>query len=399
MTRDPCSRADFSCISQDDPELKAAGIKSLLGYAARCELVLVPCPQQPQHPVAHMVSGGYGDRAWTRLESFTFYCLSLLRNQDFPNIYTVATDSDGVRRIDFNMLPDSMPSSGVLFSEADRESIVEHEHTLLDAVHAKALQEAHTGEKLEHGCGGPALIAVCALGDLKRVGELLDAGVKVDSKDRRGYTAMISAARYNQDMCARALIAAGASQDTATDDGWTPLVMCARKGHLNMALLLLHAGADGEYTLDGKSCAEIADAKGHPDVAEAIRAHLDSNTRASASSARGVADPKPRRVRLSSAVSTNALHDLALHDLKDQPEDSETIAGNRRGSTLEELREGSNLDSAAPTPRRSRRSSLEYSRGLYGGLGVSFRGGLPNAPDDAGRSRRSPSEAAGVALA
>ena len=90
-------------------------------------------------------------------------------------------------------------------------------------------------------------------------------------------------------------------------------------------------------------------------------------------------------MRLSSAVSTNALHDLALHDLKDQPEDSETIAGNRRGSTLEELREGSNLDSAAPTPRRSRRSSLEYSRGLYGGQGVSFRGGLPNAPDDAGR--------------
>ena len=36
----------------------------------------------------------------------------------------------------------------------------------------------------------------------------------------------------------------------------------ATADHLNMALLLLHAGAEGEYTLDGKSCAEIADAKG-----------------------------------------------------------------------------------------------------------------------------------------
>ena len=86
-------------------------------------------------------------------------------------------------------------------------------------------------ERLERRVGQPAVRQVRLAHGRAREDELLDAGVKVDSKDRRGYTAMISAARYNQDMCARALIAAGASQDTATDDGWTPLVMCARKGH------------------------------------------------------------------------------------------------------------------------------------------------------------------------
>ena len=189
------------------------------------------------------------------------------------------------------------------------------------------------------------------------------------------------------------IIAAGASQDIVTDDGWTPLVMCARKGHLNMALLLLHAGADGEYTLNGKSCAEIADAKGHPDVAAAIRSHL-----ASASPTRADAETKARRVRCS--VSTNALHDVKKSQ---NARPAGAAARERRGSTLEELRDGSAPGSShelgeanrGEAARRSLRSAEEYARGLYGGLNVSFRGGMPNAAAAApvdGRDRRVPSE-------
>ena len=153
--------------------------------------------------------------------------------------------------------------------------LTEHERTLLDAIHAKALQEAELGEEHEHGCTGPALIAVAALGDLERMSELLEAGVNVDEQDRRGYTAVISAARYDRQEIVSTLIAKGASLNLATYDGWTPLVMCARKGLVGMARMLLDAGADGEYMYNGSSCAEIADAKGHAEVAAIIRGHAE----------------------------------------------------------------------------------------------------------------------------
>ena len=51
--------------------------------------------------------------------------------------------------------------------------------------------------------------------------------------------------------------------------------MCARKGLSGMARALLDAGADAEYMYNGSSCAEIADAKGHAEVAAIIRGHAE----------------------------------------------------------------------------------------------------------------------------
>ena len=42
-----------------------------------------------------------------------------------------------------------------------------------------------------------------------------------------------------------------------------------------MARALLDAGADAEYMYNGSSCAEIADAKGHAEVAAIIRGHAE----------------------------------------------------------------------------------------------------------------------------
>ena len=293
---------DYSCISQDNTVLKGAGIRSLLGYAALCELVLIPCLEDPQFPVAHMVQGGYGERAWTRLEAFCFYVLSLLRGMPAPLLY-YAAPSCHVNRLEYNILPDSMPSNGILFLESDRGAILNHERTLLDALHQKALREAakipqavrkarvskdsihveyvpgspesqHFDDKTQ--CAGPALVAAAALGNLERVDELLAAGVSVNICDNRGYTALISAARYDRRLVVAALLKAQASVDQQTDDGWTPLIMCARKGHAETAKLLLDAGAAVNVQWQGKTPLMVAQMKNHPEVAQVIHEHCAS---------------------------------------------------------------------------------------------------------------------------
>ena len=60
------------------------------------------CLRCRAHPVAararggslHSRSGarGYGDRAWTRLESFVWYCMSVLKQVDEPQLWVVAGD-------------------------------------------------------------------------------------------------------------------------------------------------------------------------------------------------------------------------------------------------------------------------------------------------------------------
>ena len=99
------------------------------------------------------------------------------------------------------------------------------------------------------------------------------------------------------------------------------------------------------------------------------------------------------------SVSTNALHDVKKSQ---NARPAGAVARERRGSTLEELREGSAPGSShelgegnhGEAARRSLRSAEEYARGLYGGLNVSFRGGMPNAAPAPvnGRDRRVPSE-------
>ena len=310
---------DYACISQDDAELKALGIRSLLGYAARCALVLVPCESLPKFPVVHEVKGGYGERGWTKLEAFTFYVLSLLRHLPRPELYCCTLDGAAPLRLDFNVLPDSMPSGGVLYSEADRAPIRAHEHTLLDALHAAALQEAAaaaapTGRDdalaaaaALNGCAGPALVAAAALGDRRRVDELLAARVDVDARDRRGYTALISAARYDRRAVVHELLRAGARHDLTTLDGWTPLVMCARKGHAEMAAILLDAGAGVNLPYGGKSPLDIALEKGNGAVADALRAR--GGTRLCLSSETPARDPVDSASPSSAAAADDGAND------------------------------------------------------------------------------------------
>lgn len=288
-----CLWLDYACVDQDSPELKAAGIKSLLSYAAACELLLVPVSETPVFPVAHMVPDRYGERAWTRLEAFTFYVISMLRGKALPQLYTCSEDGK-VERLDYDLLPDAMPASGTLTHSSDLPYIRSHQITLLESLQRRALIEAQKALDNNHNldatraaslesssrrrsfresqsqqptCVGPALIALAALGNFKGVQELLSLNVYVDTSDNRGYTALISASRYDHADIVKMLLEANACVECENSFGWTPLVMCARKGNVHLAKLLLEAAADPSHGCKGKMPLQIAQSKGHGEVA------------------------------------------------------------------------------------------------------------------------------------
>ncbi len=69
---------DFCGVEQDDDALLKAGVASLRGYISVCDAVLIPSPKVPEagdHTV-DKIAGEYGGRAWTRLESMSFYTVS-----------------------------------------------------------------------------------------------------------------------------------------------------------------------------------------------------------------------------------------------------------------------------------------------------------------------------------
>ena len=73
---------DFGCVDQDDTELQAKGINSLIAYAAQSSYVLTPVHPSPADTAAFSKAThpgqlvNYGERAWCRIESYVFLCLA-----------------------------------------------------------------------------------------------------------------------------------------------------------------------------------------------------------------------------------------------------------------------------------------------------------------------------------
>ena len=234
---------DFFGIDQDDPVRKVAGVRSLMGYSALCEMMLVPYPEKEGAaeddtlllPNPHWVPGGYGARAFCRLESFTFYVLSLLR-QELPGIYACSPVS-GVQRLDYLLQANLLPSEGALYSESDREHIRAHEKTLLDALHAMALGGSTAA-------AAPALISAAGLGNDAAVKELLAGGVPVNARDDNGVFALLAAAGAGKTSAVAALLSADADVDMQAKNGATALFQAAWYGRVEAATLLLKAKCD-----------------------------------------------------------------------------------------------------------------------------------------------------------
>ncbi|MEX5729103.1 ankyrin repeat protein [Rhodovulum iodosum] len=96
--------------------------------------------------------------------------------------------------------------------------------------------------------GETALMAACAIGDLRAVQVLLAAGAATDPRDDAGETALHIAAFAAPDPVVFALIEAGAALDVRCDFGKTPLMDAAQEGRAEVVARLLKAGADPRAT-------------------------------------------------------------------------------------------------------------------------------------------------------
>jgi ankyrin repeat protein len=152
------------------------------------------------------------------------------------------------------------------------------------------------------------LAEAAAVGDVRRVGELLAAGTPVDERSPDGFSPVQLALFFDHPAAAAVLlragadvdavaghpmgvaaihaaaasasgagvalaVAAGADLDATQSGGFTALHEAAHRGDAGMVELLLAAGADAALrTDDGHTPADVARRDGHPDLATRLAA-------------------------------------------------------------------------------------------------------------------------------
>ena len=122
------------------------------------------------------------------------------------------------------------------------------------------------------GQGGwtPLHLAAYA-GEVGTTRRLLEAGARsaVVARNREQNTALHAALAGKGDLqVVRLLIEAGARPDARAGKGVTPLHLAASRGSLEAITLLVEAGARPEAMEDGRTPADLARERGHPEVAE-----------------------------------------------------------------------------------------------------------------------------------
>jgi len=233
---------DYACIEQDDLRLRSAGVRSLIGYMCRCSLVMIPTSTKPDFPTVHRMPSEYGERAWTRLEALGCYVQGLLNDQK-PELYFSAPGNH-VDKLDYVLLPHTMPSSGILAEETDRSVILRHETVLLDHVHESAMVGSEAAK-------GPALVAAAGLGRMEQVKQLLHFlkvsqkgdNLGVNTQDHSGITPLWSAARQGRLDLVRYLLRERADPDIAAHSGLGPLHTAAQQGYTDVATVLIDYNA------------------------------------------------------------------------------------------------------------------------------------------------------------
>ena len=92
---------------------------------------------------------------------------------------------------------------------------------------------------------GPALTLAANLGSAEIVELLLDAGADLEAKNKRGWTAVMSAVDGGRKSIVRLLLSRGASANAAAvKTGWTALMAASSSGFKDISKMLVGAGAD-----------------------------------------------------------------------------------------------------------------------------------------------------------
>ena len=114
-----------------------------------------------------------------------------------------------------------------------------------------------------------ALHRAARMGDIEGMNAALAAGMDVDVRDERGWTALMHAVNEGYVLLVPPLLEANAAVDIRAPDGATALFMAAVHGHSEIVALLWKAGTDISIRgPNGRTAADVARARfGEPDAA------------------------------------------------------------------------------------------------------------------------------------
>ena len=114
-----------------------------------------------------------------------------------------------------------------------------------------------------------ALHRAAQAGDIEGLNAALEAGVDIDARDGRGWTALMHAVNKGYLLLVEPLLAAKADPNVRAPDGATALFMAAVHGHTDIIVMLMKAGASVSVRgPKGKTAVEVARTRyGEPDVA------------------------------------------------------------------------------------------------------------------------------------
>ncbi len=139
-------------------------------------------------------------------------------------------------------------------------------------------------EKLDRA-GENAMMLAALNGDATFVNLLIAKDVEVNKK---GWSPLHYAATNGHDDIVKILLDHSAYIDATSPNGTTPLMMAARGGHLSTCKLLLDEGADLRIKNQiGMTAADFAAKYNERDVAEGLRARLNSMPGSAAQGANG----------------------------------------------------------------------------------------------------------------
>ena len=115
------------------------------------------------------------------------------------------------------------------------------------------------------------LIAAAWNGQTDEIEDLLDAGAKVNAKNKDGMTALIVGAWNGHTEAVKVLLSKGAKVDDKNNNGMTALMVGTWNGHTDTVKALLDADAEIEAKVgNGLTSSIMAASKGHSDIAKVL---------------------------------------------------------------------------------------------------------------------------------
>ncbi|KAK3933560.1 ankyrin repeat-containing domain protein [Diplogelasinospora grovesii] len=148
---------------------------------------------------------------------------------------------------DLGIIPTKLPPLSRLSYEGNEKAILQ----LFDQdAGATGSFPGATGYEIEEGTDGelgltPFLLAFLQ-GHHNVMILLRERGANIDATTKKGWTALMLAAKSNDGGSVRTLLALGANVNHLSPDRWTALAEAASRGHNRIVQLLLEAGADTE---------------------------------------------------------------------------------------------------------------------------------------------------------